>query len=92
MIPAPHSPAQPHLLRLPNWLGDVVMALPLLRALRASRPDAEITLVVRAQFADEAAGLESVGRRTDARRREPRQPNARASRGRSVIDVSTLVL
>jgi ADP-heptose:LPS heptosyltransferase len=36
--------------RLPNWLGDVVMALPLLRALRASRPDAEFTLVGKAQF------------------------------------------
>ncbi len=36
--------------RLPNWLGDVVMALPLLRAIRASRPDAELTLLAKAQF------------------------------------------
>jgi ADP-heptose:LPS heptosyltransferase/lauroyl/myristoyl acyltransferase len=32
-------------IRMPNWLGDVVMAIPLLRALRASRPDAEVTLL-----------------------------------------------
>lgn len=37
-------------IRLPNWLGDVVMALPLLRAIRQSRPDAEITLVAKAAF------------------------------------------
>lgn len=38
-------------IRLPNWLGDVVMALPLLRTLRTSRPDAEVTLIGKAAFA-----------------------------------------
>ena len=37
-------------IRLPNWLGDVVMALPLLRALRKGRPDAELTLLAPAAF------------------------------------------
>lgn len=36
--------------RLPNWLGDIVMALPLVQTLRQARPDAEITLVARAHF------------------------------------------
>jgi heptosyltransferase II len=37
-------------IRLPNWLGDVVMAAPLIRAIRASRPDAEITLIAKKHF------------------------------------------
>ena len=28
MIPAPTSPGQPHLLRLPNWLGDLILSIP----------------------------------------------------------------
>ena len=38
-------------IRLPNWLGDVVVALPLLRAVRVARPDAELTLLGRPAFA-----------------------------------------
>lgn len=37
-------------IRLPNWLGDVVMAAPLLRALRHGRPDAELTVLAKPQF------------------------------------------
>ncbi len=36
--------------RLPNWLGDIVMALPLVKTLRKARPDAEITLIAREHF------------------------------------------
>lgn len=35
------------LVRLPNWLGDIMMALPALQALRAALPNAEIVAMVR---------------------------------------------
>ena len=37
-------------IRMPNWLGDVVMALPLIEAIFKSRPDAKITLLAKPQF------------------------------------------
>jgi len=43
--------------RMPNWLGDVAMALPLLRAIRSSRPDAEITLLAKPGFVPLLEGL-----------------------------------
>lgn len=57
-------------IRLPNWLGDVMMVLPLLRAIQRSRPDAEITLLAqpafhpllnRWQIADRIEGLPAKG-------------------------------
>lgn len=39
-------------IRMPNWLGDIIMAIPLILALRTSRPDAEITLIVKKPYAD----------------------------------------
>jgi len=39
------------LVRGPNWTGDLIMATPGFRALRAGFPDARITLLVRAELA-----------------------------------------
>ena len=37
-------------IRMPNWLGDIVMAVPLIRAIEKSRPDAEITLLCQPHY------------------------------------------
>jgi heptosyltransferase II len=39
------------LVRLPNWLGDIVMALPALAMVRAGFPDAHLTVALPAAFA-----------------------------------------
>ena len=44
------------LVRAPNWAGDVVMATPGFRALRAAHPRAQIVLHVRAELAPLVAG------------------------------------
>ena len=38
--------------RMPNWLGDFVMALPHLRAIKARQPEAQLTLIAKPQFKD----------------------------------------
>ena len=37
-------------IRMPNWLGDVVMTFPLLDAIRRGRPDASLTLLAKPGF------------------------------------------
>ncbi len=49
-IPEDRSRADRFILRLPNWLGDVVMVAPLVRAIRNGRPDVHITLACRPTF------------------------------------------
>ena len=39
-------------IRMPNWLGDIVMALPVIRAIRLGRPDAAIVLLCKKQYVD----------------------------------------
>lgn len=50
--PAAVAAARRVLVRLPNWLGDAVMARPLLHALRRGLPDAEIRAVAPAPLLD----------------------------------------
>ena len=50
-IPDDRSQADRFYIRLPNWLGDIVMVTPVIRALRKGRPDVRITLVFRPSFA-----------------------------------------
>lgn len=47
-LPLPTAPGAGILLRAPNWIGDAVMSLPALAALRRMRPRARITVATRA--------------------------------------------
>jgi ADP-heptose:LPS heptosyltransferase/lauroyl/myristoyl acyltransferase len=37
-------------IRMPNWLGDIIMAIPLVKAIRHARPDAQVILIARSHF------------------------------------------
>lgn len=55
--------------RMPNWLGDIVMALPVIRAVRKGRPDAWVRLLCKpsyAQWLRELAVAEEVRSLPDA--------------------------
>ena len=47
------------LVRAPTWIGDAVMATPVLRSLRAAHPGAEITVEGRPVLAELLSGLSS---------------------------------
>ncbi len=36
--------------RMPNWLGDIIMSLPIIKALKSSRPDIVITLISKSAY------------------------------------------
>ena len=56
------------LIRLPNWLGDIVMAAPTVAAIAAARPDAELIAQVKAPFLPLAELLPGVARAIPAGR------------------------
>jgi lauroyl/myristoyl acyltransferase/ADP-heptose:LPS heptosyltransferase len=37
-------------IRMPNWLGDIIMTIPAVKAICRARPDAKVTLIVRKNF------------------------------------------
>jgi heptosyltransferase-2 len=46
--------------RAPNWLGDIVMAMPAIAAVRAAQPDAHLAVAAPAPFADVCAAMPGV--------------------------------
>lgn len=45
-------------IRMPNWLGDLVMALPIICAIRKGRPDARLSLLCKSTYVDLLNSLE----------------------------------
>jgi len=78
-VPASGVAPRRILVRLPNWVGDVVMATPALAALRGAHPEAELVAEGRAYLAGLVRGLPSL----DAFRPEPRGLRARTRRLRA---------
>jgi heptosyltransferase-2 len=58
---------------LPNWIGDVVMATPAIRAVRAAHPTAELVAVCKPYVADVLAGAPWFAETICADKRGPRE-------------------
>ena len=54
------SSARKILIRLPNWVGDIVMTLPALQALRVYKPDAHFVAMVRSNHLDFARRIVAI--------------------------------
>ena len=54
--------SQKILLRGPNWVGDAVLAVPAMKAIRAAFPKAEVTLMVRPWVAGVFSGAPFIDR------------------------------
>ena len=50
------------MVRSPNWIGDCIMSLPALRALKSYFPDAEIGLICREQLEDLYNNISEISR------------------------------
>jgi heptosyltransferase-2 len=61
-VPVDWTSISKAVVRGPNWLGDAVMSLPAVRALRAALPTAEIAMVARPSVADVYARESSIDR------------------------------
>ena len=59
-VPRKFNRAENILLCMPNWIGDIVMAMPTLKYLRDLYPDSRITLLVRKHLADMVRGHPAV--------------------------------
>jgi len=54
------------LIRFPNWVGDIVMTLPALQALRISMPDAHFVAMVRSEYLDFTRRIAAVNELVEA--------------------------
>jgi heptosyltransferase-2 len=76
------------LVRAPNWVGDLVMATPVIEAALADRRFARVTIAVRAHLAGVLAGGPATGRLLEIHERKGEVAALRAARADAVLLLS----